>query len=376
MSNEVVYSPVDFVAVFNQTLEYAYPTVLLQGELADYRVSKGKWLYFKIKDEHASVHCFGTVMQLRHELREGMMVQLRAHPRLHPLYNFSLQVQFIQPVGEGDIKKAADLLREKLKKEGLFDPSKKRSLPYPPRSIGLITSNESAAYRDFIKVLQGRWPGVELHLYNVQVQGELAVEQVVQALDYFNQTDSPPEVLVLTRGGGSAEDLEAFNTEPITRAVATSKVPIVVAVGHEVDVCLAELAADLRASTPSNAAELLAPSKQDALVQLANLADRADTYLARTLQQQQDRLKDQAASLERSLAVSLKTEQQRLASYRQLLILLHPRSALDRGYAIVWTADGSVVRGSSNISINDIVSIEVADAHIDALIQSIRKDNK
>ena len=376
MSNEVVYSPADFVAVFNQTLEYAYPTVLLQGELADYRVSKGKWLYFKIKDEHASVHCFGTVMQLRHELREGMMVQLRAHPRLHPLYNFSLQVQFIQPVGEGDIKKAADLLREKLKKEGLFDPSKKRSLPYPPRSIGLITSNESAAYRDFIKVLQGRWPGVELHLYNVQVQGELAVEQVVQALDYFNQTDSPPEVLVLTRGGGSAEDLEAFNTEPITRAVATSKVPIVVAVGHEVDVCLAELAADLRASTPSNAAELLAPSKQDALVQLANLADRADTYLARTLQQQQDRLKDQAASLERSLAVSLKTEQQRLASYRQLLSLLHPRSALDRGYAIVWAADGSVVRGSSNISINDIVSIEVADAHIDALIQSIRKDNK
>ena len=373
MSNDPIYSPTDFVAVFNQTLEFAYPSVLLQGELADYRVSKGKWLYFKIKDEHASVQCFGTVMQLRHELQEGMMVQLRAHPRLHPLYNFSLQVQFIQPVGEGAIKKAADILREKLQKEGLFDPAKKRPLPYPPKKVGLITSEESAAYRDFTKVLAERWPGVEIELYSVQVQGEPAVNQIVQAIEFFSATNSPPEVIVLTRGGGSMEDLEAFSTEPVTRAVAASKVPTIVAVGHEVDVSLAELAADLRASTPSNAAELLVPSRQDALQQLATLTDRADSYLLTTLTKQKQQITDSIASLVRAISLHLKQQRQDMKNYRQLLELLHPRSALERGYAIVWNEDGAVVRSSDTLSSDDKVTIELADARIKALIQSTHK---
>jgi exodeoxyribonuclease VII large subunit len=373
MNNDPIYSPTDFVAVFNQTLEFAYPSVLLQGELADYRVSKGKWLYFKIKDEHASVQCFGTVMQLRHELQEGMMVQLRAHPRLHPLYNFSLQVQFIQPVGEGAIKKAADILREKLQKEGLFDPAKKRPLPYPPKKVGLITSEESAAYRDFTKVLAERWPGVEIELYSVQVQGEPAVNQIVQAIEFFSATNSPPEVIVLTRGGGSMEDLEAFSTEPVTRAVAASKVPTIVAVGHEVDVSLAELAADLRASTPSNAAELLVPSRQDALQQLATLTDRADSYLLTTLTKQKQQITDSIASLVRAISLHLKQQRQDMKNYRQLLELLHPRSALERGYAIVWNEDGAVVRSSDTLSSDDKVTIELADARIKALIQSTHK---
>ena len=376
MTSDPIYTPTDFTAVFNQTLEYAYPSVLLQGELADYRVSKGKWLYFKIKDEHASLQCFGTVMQLRHELQEGMMVQLRANPRLHPLYNFSLQVQFIQPVGDGAIKKAADLLRQKLQKEGLFDPANKRPLPYPPRKVGLITSEESAAYRDFTKVLASRWPAVEIELYSVQVQGEPAAEQIVQAIDFFNSADDAPEVIVLTRGGGSMEDLEAFSTESVTRAVASSRLPTVVAVGHEVDVSLAELAADLRASTPSNAAELLAPSRQDALQQLATLTDRTDNYLLTTLSKQKQQIIDAIVDIEQAISLQLKQQKQTIKNYRQLLELLHPRSALSRGYAIVWSKDGAVIRSGNDISPGDETIIELSDARIDTLVQSIQKEER
>src|SRR5262249_23678661 len=157
----------EFVAVCNQTLEYAYPHVTVTGELANFRISKNRWVYFDLKDDEACVRFFGTVYQLPGPLEDGMTLAVSGVPRLHPLYGFSINVLSMRPTGEGSIKKAAQLLEAKLTQEGLFDPQRKRALPYPPTHIGLITSAESAAYRDFIKVLGERWGGVRISLIDV-----------------------------------------------------------------------------------------------------------------------------------------------------------------------------------------------------------------
>ena len=262
---EISLSVSDFVALLNQTLEYSLSGVVVVGELANLRVSKNRWLYFDLKDETCTVKFFGTVYQLPGPLEDGMMLRVKGNPRLHNQYGFSVNVTNIQPAGEGTIKRAAQLLEAKLQAEGLFDTARKRALPYPPSRIGLITSKQSAAYADFIKILNARWQGALVQLIDVQVQGEAAVPQITSALEQFNAEAEPPEVVVLIRGGGSPEDLAAFSSEQVTRAVAASRVPTLVAIGHEIDVSLAELAADQRASTPSNAAELLVPDRNQLL---------------------------------------------------------------------------------------------------------------
>jgi len=258
----------EFVDLLNETYEFAFPSILITGELANFRVSKNKWVYFDLKDETASVKFFGTVYNLPGPLEEGMMLQVRGTPHMHELYGFSVNIQIIQVAGEGSIRRAAELLAARLQAEGLFDPARKRPLPYPPQRIGLIASSQSAAYADFIKILGARWAGMEIDLIDVQVQGDISPSQIVGAIDTFNTLSHPPEVLVLIRGGGSADDMAGFSTEQVTRAVAASRIPTLVAIGHEVDVSLAELAADQRGSTPSNAAELLVPDKRVVLESL------------------------------------------------------------------------------------------------------------
>jgi len=159
MSENVVLGVSDFVALVNQTFEYAFSGVVIRGELANFRVSKNKWVYFDLKDDMATVRFFGTVYQLSGPLEDGMVLRVRGMPKLHPQYGFSITVQNISLEGEGTIKRAAELLQAKLTAEGLFAPERKRPLPYPPAKIGLVTSTESAAYADFIKILNARWCG-------------------------------------------------------------------------------------------------------------------------------------------------------------------------------------------------------------------------
>lgn len=367
---EPIFSVSDFVAVFNQTLEYAYPSVVIVGELANFRVSKNRWVYFDLQDEHSSVKFFGTVYQLPGPLEDGLMLQVRGVPRLHPKFGFSVSVQLMQPVGEGSIKKAAALLQDKLTAEGLFDDSRKRSLPYPPRRIGLITSSESAAHKDFLKILNVRWGGIEILHYNTQVQGEAAVGQLVAAFDHFNSHAEPVEVLVLTRGGGSADDLAVFNTEQVTRAIAASRVPTMVAIGHEVDVSLAELAADRRASTPSNAAELLTPDRKHELQRL----QACEQELQRVICDIHNRVvmarKEQANTLHACVQTILTQSQQVLTARDQLLKVLSPQAALNRGYAIMRQA-GKVVGSGKYLDIKKPVTLQLYDAQITADVTQI-----
>lgn len=368
---ELVFTPTDFVAVLNQTMEYAYPSVNIVGELSNLRVSKNKWVYFDLKDETASVKFFGTIYNLPGPLEDGLIVQVTGQPRLSPQYGFSVTVQVITPVGEGSLKRAANLLLIKLDKEGLFDSARKRTLPYPPSHIGLIASKESAAYTDFHKVLEARWGGVKISHVDVQVQGDKAVTDILSALELLNQHGIPPEVIVITRGGGSVDDLAAFSSEQVTRAVAASRIPTLVAIGHEVDISLAELAADKRASTPSNAAELLVPDKKALILQLAATRKELNTCLKRIMTAQEDYVYKKQAEFRQALEDIFSIAAQQLQHSKLLLGALNPEAALKRGYAVIRAKFG-VVRSITQLEIGQDIKLQLHDGTAQAVIKELQ----
>lgn len=367
MDQQLIFGVSDFVAYLNQTLETAYPQVVIEGELSNFRVSKNRWIYFDLKDEGASVRFFGTVYALPGPLENGMVVRVSGSPHLHPQYNFSVTVESIAPIGQGSIRRAADLLQAKLAAEGLFDAERKRALPYPPKHIALITAGSSAAYADFIKILHARWRGVTIEHFDVLVQGERAPEQIVAAIKAANALADLPEVLVLTRGGGSVEDLAAFNTEAVTRAVATSRLPTLVAIGHEVDLSLSELAADQRASTPSNAAELLTPDRRDTFGQLAVLRQNLDGAVLHLVNQRLDGLRVARKELDSGLEQVYQTARQHLRASRQLLEAYNPTAALQRGYAVVRVA-GNIIKSVGQVKLGMKLEVALSDGTIMATI--------
>lgn len=366
----------DFVASLNQTLDFAYPYVEVEGELSSFRVSKNRWVYFDLKDETANLKCFATVHSLPGPLEDGMVVRVSGSPRLHPLYNFSFQVQAIMPVGAGALKRAADLLAAKLEKEGLFDPARKRQLPYPPRRIALITAGESAAYADFMKITSARWGGLVIDHYSVLVQGEQAPAEIVAALKAVNESDAVPEVVVLIRGGGSAEDLAAWSDERVVRAVAGSRVPTLVAIGHEIDVSLAELAADKRASTPSNAAELLVPSRTEELRHLRAYRRRLDEQLAVNIMRRRTGLVMLTEQLDEKLRAVARAARDKLTITRALLTALDPARPLQQGYAFVHAAGGKIVTRVAELQAGNDIEVKFIDGIAASQVQTIHMNKE
>ena len=335
----VEFSVGEFVDSINQTFDIAYPVIAVVGEVTNFKISKGSWVYFDLKDDEASIRCFTTVYKLSFPIEDGMVIKAVGKPKLHNQYGLSFTIQLIEPVGEGTIKKATELLEKQLTKEGLFDLARKRAIPYPPKTIGLITSSESAAYADFTKIINERWNGLDISLYNVLVQGEKAPDDICGAIKYFNELANPPEVIVITRGGGSAEDLWSFSTEKVTRAVAASRIPTIVAIGHEVDISLAEKAADRRASTPSNAAEIIVPDKKQVLVniaqinlQLSSLIGNLFTYYSKEL----DQIKEM---LDKIIILKINTTYEAIQTQSVLLDALSPKKILEKGYSIIKIND-------------------------------------
>lgn len=369
---DIVLSVSDCIALVNQTLEYAYPSIVVVGEVASFKVSKQKYVFFDLKDDSGVLGCFMMVYALRVPLEDGMKVQVKAQPRLTAWGKFSLNVLAVQPVGQGSIKRSFEMLKAALAKEGLFDVGRKRLLPQMPARIGLIASVESAGYKDFLKILDNRWGGVEVVVADVQVQGLEAGKQVVRALRHFNEQADPVDVLVLVRGGGSAEDLAVFNEEPLVRAVAASRVPTMVGVGHEIDTSLCDLAADVRAATPSNAAELLVPDRQDLLRDVGH----RQRYMMQRLQQRTGllaaRLDSAAGHLLARMNHALAGEQRRVRYAEDVLRQLDPRVVLRRGYAIVRGANGAILR-KGQAKPGDGLVIELEHAIIEAGVKDVRK---
>lgn len=254
-------SVTEFASIINDTLEMNYEAVEITGEVASFKVNQGKWVFFDLKDEESSVPCFMTLWALRQPLEDGMKVVIRGTPKLTKWGKFSVTVSAVRPVGEGSLRKAFEMLKKKLAAEGLFDPAKKRGIPEDLTRLGVISSVQAAGYADFVKIINARWGGMKVFTAHTQVQGMDAPDQIMRALAYFNER-SDVQMVAILRGGGSADDLSCFNDEKLVRMVAASRLPVICGIGHEVDESLCDLACDVRASTPSNAAEMLTPDRK------------------------------------------------------------------------------------------------------------------
>ena len=360
------------VELINQQLfGIAGPDLMVEGEVSEFAISQGKWVRFTLKDTDggALLKCFLTI---------------HATPKIYPRYGqFTLNVNSIELQGEGALAKQLERLRLKLDQEGLFDPARKRELPRYPSRIGLVASRESAAYTDFLRILQNRWGGVQVDSYHVHVQGERAVPEIVGTLQAINALpeDERPDVLVLTRGGGALEDLMAFNDEAVVRAVFASAVPIVVGIGHERDESLAELAADVRASTPSNAAERVVPDReaierqvdmtaqrlldvvQDQLQRKRHAVDTSVHRLERVMQMVRYEVERAMGAVERMgtmLLHDLASAKDRVASLARYLNEMDPQRVLKRGYAIV-RKDKAILKDVSAISQGDQIHVQLAN---------------
>lgn len=359
----VLLSVSDFVALTNQTLEYAYPNVGIEGEVAEFKVSQGKWVYFKLKDDESVVGCFMTLWQLRVPIENGMKVVIHGSPKLTKWGGFSVTVKSIRPSGEGAIKKSFELLKAKLDEEGLFSPDRKRPLPRIPKKVAVVSSIEAAGYADFIKIVNDRWGGLDIQVAHVQVQGESAPDQMIRALNYINTQEELPEVIVLIRGGGSADDLAAFNDEQLVRTIAASRVPTLVGVGHEVDESMADLAADVRAATPSNAAQILVPDRNDIIravrAQTASLVPLIIRTVDQTSQQVRELLFHALDQIEQKVQFFEDTLHSRTA----VLTQLNPETVLARGYALVR---GLQKEGQT-------IEVETHQAILEAEVHRVRK---
>lgn len=355
----------EFIAIFNQVSENAFGGVVIVGELANFRVSKNRWVYFDLKDEESIVSFFGSVYQLPGPLEDGMMLKVRGTPRHHNLYGFKISFSSITPAGEGSIKKAAELLMAKLAKEGLFDEHRKRMLPYPPQKIALVTSKQSAAYADFIKIINARWQGLKIELIDVQVQGERAPGQIVSAIEQFNSEADLAEVLIVIRGGGSAEDLAAFSTEQVTRAIASSRIPTLVAIGHEIDLSLAEMAADAQASTPSNAAEILVPDKKASLTHLKQQLSHLESFGSKIVKDARTHNENVKSQLTTHISEKVLALKQSIKANKELLTALNPEQILKRGYALVWH-NKQLIKDARNVPAGSELNITLYKGNVRA----------
>lgn len=331
-------SPSEFVAYVNQTLEYAYSAVTIVGEVSEFKVNQGKWVFFNIKDEETSVPCFMTLWGLSTPLEDGMKVVVRGTPKVTKWGKFSFTVSKVAPKGEGSLKKAFEMLKKKLAGEGLFDVARKRSLPEDLAKIGVISSTQAAGYHDFVKIINARWGGMKVLTAHTQVQGLDAPEQIIRAIKYFNER-TDVDAIVLIRGGGSKDDLACFNDEALVRAVASSKIPVVCGIGHEVDESLCDLACDVRASTPSNAAELL------------------------TRDRKSEKIVEKIQMIRQKIDLEIKMIESEVLQKMRILEVMNPEKILKQGYAIV----------SGAMDIGSVVKITTFDKECEAEIKKIKE---
>ena len=247
-------------------IETAFPDVWVEGEVSNFRPAQSGHLYFTLKDAHSQIRCLcfrDQARGLKFRPEDGLHVTVRGSLGVYePRGEYQIYVSHIEPVGLGALQLAFEQLKKRLEEEGLFDDGRKKPLPVLPQRIGVITSPTGAAIRDILRVLKRRFPNVHVLLYSVKVQGEGAAPEIVEALRYFTRAKAA-DVLILARGGGSLEDLWAFNEEIVARAIAASAIPVITGVGHETDFTIADFVADLRAPTPSAAAEIVVRSRQE-----------------------------------------------------------------------------------------------------------------
>ena len=358
---EVIYSVSDFVEISNDIFEKSFPTVLIEGEISSFKVNQGKFVFFDLKDKKSSLGCFMTVWQMRFPLEDGMKVIAEVRPKLTNWGRFSLTVEKITPKGEGSLKKSFEILKEKLSREGLFSDERKRQIPRNPQKIAVISSIQAAGYADFIKIINERWGGLKIRVAHTQVQGAVAADQIIRAIDFLNSQSDLPEIIVIIRGGGSTDDLAVFNDEKLVRAVANSRIPIITGIGHEIDESLCDLAADFAASTPSNVAQILTSDKDDEMRYLhSRILRTKETILLKI----NDLKIENHKKINEIKHISLNKifEQKReVKAKKRILESNNPQNILSKGYAFV----------SGDFEISGEIIVQTIDKKITAEVKNV-----
>ena len=295
MPRRTVWSVSDLTARIRDLLAGEFTDVFVEGEVSNAHAAQSGHLYFTLKDNHAQVRCvcFRTQLaRLKFRPEDGLHVTLRGSISVYESRGeYQFYVEHVEPVGLGALQLAFEQLKKRLDAEGLFDPGRKKPLPVLPQCVGLITSPRGAAVRDIVRILQRRFPNLHIVLYPVRVQGEGAASEVVQAIRYFDRKQLA-DVLILARGGGSLEDLWAFNEEPVARAIVACTIPIIAGIGHETDFTIADFAADIRASTPSAAAEMVVRTRQEFDGHLGDLREKIAQLLRYRVLQASHKLRE------------------------------------------------------------------------------------
>jgi exodeoxyribonuclease VII large subunit len=385
-------------AQLKDTLESAFPSVWVAGEVSNFSRPSSGHCYFTLKDDAAQIRAVmwkGAASRLRFDLCDG--VELVCHGAIDlyaPRGSYQLVINEAQPRGVGALELQLQKLREKLAAEGLFDRAHKRPLPAFPRRIAFVTSPTGAAIRDFLQVLSRRWRGVDVLVIPARVQGEGAAAEIVAGIRAANRIRPMLDALVVGRGGGSLEDLWCFNEEPVVRAIAASKIPVISAVGHEIDVTLADLAADVRALTPSEAAERVVPSADEITQRLHTLNNRLHNGIRRRvllardrveragrsrpfarphamLQDAARRLDDLDATAVRSIRRQIERGGARMATIAGKLESLSPLGVLERGYSLTTDRRGKLVRSIDDVSIGERLTTRLLRGEVVSVVEGV-----
>ena len=384
--------------IFNQIPVFG--DINIKGEISNFKRHTSGHLYMSLKDETGVLRAVmfrSAAAGLDFKPENGMKVIASGRISVYERDGqYQLYINSMKQDGKGDLYAAFEKLKEKLRLEGLFDAAHKKPLPKYPRRVGIVTAPTGAAVRDIINILSRRFPYADIILFPVLVQGENAATEISAAIEYFNETRGA-DVLIVGRGGGSIEDLWAFNEETVARAIYASEIPIISAVGHETDFTIADFAADMRAPTPSAAAELAVPSREELETKFDNVKRRIEVCSKRVIENGRLRLRycaerpamtspmnmvdEQRLNLDRIYksmedAVLLKAAEKRqaLGISASKLEALSPLATVSRGFALAKTADGALLRSIKQVKAGDNVKIRVSDGEISATVGNTAAD--
>jgi exodeoxyribonuclease VII large subunit len=396
-----VLSVSDLTRDIQSSLQANFSSVWVTGEVSDLARPSSGHLYLTLKDDNSQIRAViwkSTAQHIRFPLDDGTQLLCRGDVDVYPPRGtYQLIIRQVEPRGEGALQAALRQLRAKLAAEGLFAPQWKQPIPKFPKRVGVITSPSGAALRDFLQVATRRCPGVELVILPSRMQGAGSADEVIQAIATAHQLQPPIDTLVITRGGGSIEDLWSFNEEKVVRAIHAAHLPIVSAIGHEIDVTLADLVADLRALTPSEAAERVIPSANEMHAALDQLGKRLHALMrARTADSRQRleslasrrvllhpkeyvrlwalRVDDLQLRGQRAMVVNLRRHRDRLLAVSARLESLSPLSVLKRGYSVT-IRDNKVVRSIDDVNVGDLLTTKLNRGNIVSRVQSIAPED-
>ena len=371
------------------------PEVSVRGEITNFKAHYTGHLYFTLKDEYSTIKCVmfkGYAQFLKFKPSDGMKVVIKGQVSCYERDGvYQIYCKSMSPEGLGDLYLAYEQLKEKLNKEGLFDDIHKKPIPFLPKRVGVITSRTGAVIRDIINVSTRRYPNVDLLVYPAAVQGVNVASTVIEGLKTFNKLNNV-DVIIIARGGGSFEDLFGFNDEALARQVFASQIPVVSAVGHETDFTICDFVSDLRAPTPSAAAELVYPEyseivsriekdKNRTLIAIKNYIERKRQYVeklkaAKLEKVPLDKINRYRLTIDNLMIKSEKDLRNKLNGYKTRCVesitkidALSPLKTLTRGYSVVENADGKIIKTTKDVKPEDVINITVTDGKISAVVK-------